>query len=353
VTNRLPVDLLRRSPQEASRLLVLGYLDEVGRAQRRLADAADQEALHDFRVGLRRLRSCLRAYRAALKGSVSGKMRRRLRALTQETNTGRDTEVQIAWLRNQASGLGPGEAEGLGWLVGRLEGRKSVLGQTTANVARRFLKLESRLRPRLLTFELEVSRAGGREPVTFGVVTAGLLRSHAAGLCEALGSVRGPYDQAETHSTRIKAKRLRYLIEPLSPRLPRLKGYVKRLKELQGTLGTLHDLQVLLKEIPSDVAAPVDAGFAALRRRAEQEIALSLEQFLAEWTPRRGETLRKRLEAVSDRLESLSRDGDRPDATDAPTPPVMGWAEAPLTALSLTTTPLPLRFPLQPQSRLR
>ena len=117
--SRLPTDLLHRSPQEASRLLALSYLDETARAQARLTNPDDGEALHDFRVGLRRLRSCVRAYRPFLKGSISGKMRRRLRALTLDTNAGRDTEVQLAWLRDQASCLAAGEAEGLGWLVGR------------------------------------------------------------------------------------------------------------------------------------------------------------------------------------------------------------------------------------------
>jgi len=124
VPARLPTDLLSRSAQEASRLLALGYLDEISRAEQRLGDPLDAEALHDFRVGLRRLRSCLRAYRVALEGSVSKKMRRRFRDLTLATNAGRDSEIQLAWLRDQAQLLGPGEMEGLAWLIGLLEGRK-------------------------------------------------------------------------------------------------------------------------------------------------------------------------------------------------------------------------------------
>ena len=52
---RLPSNLLDRSAEEASRLLSLSYLDQIDLAHVRLGDQLDQEALHDFRVGIRRL----------------------------------------------------------------------------------------------------------------------------------------------------------------------------------------------------------------------------------------------------------------------------------------------------------
>src|SRR5918998_1337794 len=94
---RLPADLLDRFADEATRLLALTYLDEIALAERRLADPQDAEALHDFRVALRRLRSCIRAYRNELKGSVSKRMRRSLRELMLVTNEGRDAEVHLEW----------------------------------------------------------------------------------------------------------------------------------------------------------------------------------------------------------------------------------------------------------------
>ncbi len=152
---RLPSDLLSRSAQEGSRLVALAYLDEVAWAERRLGDPHDSEALHDFRVGLRRLRSSTRAYRSQLKGSVSKKLRQLLRDLTQATNPGRDTEVKLAWLHQQAERLGAGESEGMGWLIGRLEGRGyEALERIRGDVARKFSKLASQLRRRLGTFQV-------------------------------------------------------------------------------------------------------------------------------------------------------------------------------------------------------
>ncbi|HEY9420766.1 MAG TPA: CHAD domain-containing protein, partial [Thermoanaerobaculia bacterium] len=70
----MSTNLLARSPEEGARLLALSFLDQARAARPRLADPSDSEALHDFRVALRRLRSCLRAYRSFLDESVPRKL---------------------------------------------------------------------------------------------------------------------------------------------------------------------------------------------------------------------------------------------------------------------------------------
>ena len=247
---RLPADLLHRPAEEAARLLALGYLDEIEKASLRLGDPSDTEALHDFRVGLRRLRSCIRAYRSHFKGSVSKRTRRRLRDLTAVTNAARDTQVQLAWLHQQAGALA-GEVEGLAWLVGRLEGRRfEALQEGTTDVAGQFSRAASKLRRRLRTFRVEVRPDGGSERRSFGQATSALVRSHVLALKEGLAAVE-PDNEREAHATRIAAKRLRYLLEPLVRRAPRGKSLIGRLKELQDVLGDLHDVQILSQEITS------------------------------------------------------------------------------------------------------
>lgn len=294
MTARLPADLLSRSAEEASRLVALGYLDEAGRAERRLADPLDSEALHDFRVGLRRLRSCTRAYRSQLKGSVSKRMRRRLRDLTRATNPGRDTEVQLAWLHQQAAQLGPGDTQGLAWLIGRLEGRKyDALDAVTTEVARRFTKVATRLRPRLRTFEVEVRTGKAQDHPSFGQVTSALVKSQTGRLAERLRAVTKLDDVAEAHAARIAAKRLRYLLEPLARRAPGIKGLVQRLKELQDVLGQLRDRHVLSGEIASTLAglarnrsdrpSGAEVGLITLRQRAGEDAGALFALFQERW----------------------------------------------------------------------
>src|ERR687890_1341184 len=108
MTARLPLDLLERSAPESARLLALSHLDAIDRARLRLGDGLDGEALHDFRVGIRRLRSAIRAYRDELEGSVGGKERRQLRNLARATNDGRDLEGQPDWVGPGGGGGGGG-----------------------------------------------------------------------------------------------------------------------------------------------------------------------------------------------------------------------------------------------------
>jgi CHAD domain-containing protein len=316
---RLPSDLLRRSAEEASRLVALAYLDEIARAEPRLADPLDAEALHDFRVGLRRLRSCTRAYRTQLKGSVSKKMRRRLRDLTQATNAGRDAEVQLAWLREQATRLEPGDTEGLAWLIGRLEGRKyEALEAVTSDVARRFNRTATKLKPRLQTFRIEVRTGKGQEQSSFAQVTGGLIRSHAADLANAIRSVSQPEDVSESHVARIRAKRLRYLLEPLSRRAPGVKSLVERLKELQNLLGGLHDMQVMGEEITSSLsvfshhladrqAGPVP-GLRALEQLARDHASSSYQSFKTRWADGKAARFFGQMDDLRTKLEQERRD---------------------------------------------
>jgi CHAD domain-containing protein len=294
MTARLPADLLTRSAEEASRLVALAYLDEAGRAERRLSDPLDSEALHDFRVGLRRLRSCTRAYRPQLKGSVSKRMRRRLRDLTRATNPGRDTEVQLAWLHQQAGQLGPGDTQGLAWLIGRLEGRRyEALDAVTTEVARRFTKLGTKLRPRLQTFQVEVRTGRGQERPSFGRVTGELIRTQAGELAERLQAVRKADDVSEAHTARIAAKRLRYLLEPLLRRVPGSKGLVQRLKEVQDLLGQLRDRHVLADEIAASLAGLArnqsdrpsgpEAGLITLQHLAREDAGALFAAFQDRW----------------------------------------------------------------------
>lgn len=326
MTSRLPSDLLQRSAEEGSRLLALAQLDDIASAQQRLADSGDTEALHDFRVGLRRLRSSLRAYRSQLKGSVSKKARRRLKDLTTGTNAGRDIEVQLAWLHRQAERLGPGETEGLAWLIGRLEGRKSeTVDRLTAEIARDFSKAAPKLRRRLGTFRVEVKTGREAKPSSFGQATGRLIQSHIGDLAGSIKAVTAVGDDARAHTARIRAKRLRYLLEPLSRRARGVKALVGKLRQLQDILGNLHDMHVIVGEIDSAVEAlsrnapdrPLlaEPGLAALKRLAHAGAEQSFAGFRAGWADGRADLFLNRANELGVLLQRSQ------DTGAGPTPP--------------------------------
>ena len=312
MTARLPSNLLDRSAQESSRLLALAFLHEIEVAHARLADPQDAEALHDFRVGLRRLRSCIRAYRAQLKGSKTKQLEQRLRELTEGTNAGRDTEVHLTWLRKQGEQLGPEDTQGVSWLIGRLEGRKyETRGSVTTGVGRQFLKTATKFRPRLATLRIEVGADHPEKP-SFGQVTGELVQQHVTRLARDLERVHQAADIKEVHRARIGIKRLRYMLEPVARRVSGGRGLIARLKEAQDLLGTLHDVHLLSEEIASSIAvfagSPPDQvpgplrGLRTLERIATEETAASFQAFEALWG---GDRARRFLMRVDEIAQSL------------------------------------------------
>ncbi len=260
---RLPADLLDLPAQRGARLVARELLGRARAASRRLGTPDDAEALHDFRVALRRLRSWVRAYRAYLGKSVPKRSRRVLNDLASATNAGRDAEVQLDWVQQAAQGQGADQLPGVAWLTGRLEERRDqAYRRAVRHVGSRFDRLEQAMRTKL-------RRRVAADPERFGHVTASLVQAHAAGLRERLGEIGAASDESAIHAARIGSKRLRYLLEPLGQYREEAGPLIQRLRGLQDLLGELHDLHLMAPEF-TNPQAPLAArsGLAALAEGA-------------------------------------------------------------------------------------
>ena len=287
---RLPEDLLERSPEEAARRIALGFLSEARKAVPRLDDPSDTEALHDFRVAIRRLRSTLRAWKPALSGSIRKKDRRRLRDLQRATGGGRDAEVLLDLLGSQRDELRSQQHVGLDYIVRDLRERKdAAYAHVRDEVVGRFGKIDRDLSRRLEKMTVEIDLAHSEAKTTFAEAVARLARRTARELAEDLAQVGSLADQEEAHEARIAGKRLRYLLEPLRAHVPRAGEIVSRLKRLQDLLGELHDCAVLIGELGRAVES-------AATDRAKRMHELAQE-------PGNDETLRR--EAVRDERPGL------------------------------------------------
>jgi CHAD domain-containing protein len=308
---RLPSDLLDRSAQEASRLLALSYLDQVDQARARLGDSLDRDALHDFRVGVRRLRSAIRAYRAELEGSVRGKMRRQLRGLARATNDGRDLEVQLAWLEKQSERLEPDDFRGFFWLVGRLEDRKEKThDRAITGVARQYERVADKLRKTLGVLRIELQSGQGQRLVSFRQVTGGLVRRQVMQLADDLGRIRDASDAEQVHCTRISLKRLRYLVEPVARRNRRAGALIRRFKEAQDLLGEHHDMHVLSATVAAlrtggstSTFSGLEPGLATVARLADESARLAFERFQSVWGGKLGSRILARAEQLGSALQ--------------------------------------------------
>ena len=246
----LPDDLLFRSDEEAARRLALKALAAARAAERRLDDRTDPEALHDFRVAIRRLRSLLRAYRPQLESSVRKKDRSRLRKLQRTTGGGREADVALEWLTKQQRDLAPEHLTGLNWLSASLLARRRECAQALdAEVREAFKRTAERLEERLAIMRSEQNLLAERPHVSFARTLANLTEAHATDLLVQLGQIARMDDAAALHEARIMSKRLRYLLEPIRAYVAEAQPIVKKTKRLQDVLGDLNDVHVLMGEI--------------------------------------------------------------------------------------------------------
>lgn len=290
-----PTDLLARPAAQSVRLIALGFLDDAGRALERLDDPADHNALHDFRVAVRRLRTTLRAYRPLLEEGIGKKPRKLLGEIADATNRVREAEVALAWLEPLTTGMTVGERVGLRWLIARVEQRRvEEQAECLKQIRSTFTTATRRLRKGLTEYRQTV----GPEPTITDVSFRGALQAaalDAARELEALLAVVQHPDDAEAHRARIAAKRLRYLFEPVKTALPEARTLIDPIKRLQDLLGELHDLQELAVEARAAI------GIAAAERAQQQ-----LETALTE--PAGGKPVRRRgrhagLVAIAKRIQ--------------------------------------------------
>lgn len=299
----LPLDILQRTPQEAARRIALSFLDEAHAASLRLDDPEDSEALHDFRVAIRRLRSTLRAWRKVLKGSITKKDRKALAALQSATGGGRDAEVALEWLATQQNELSLTHRFGHQWLSDRLRSQlDGAMAHVCEDVRAAFDQIEEDLRSRLNVMKVVVHLEQRRPEDTFAEALADAALDHVRDVVRHLGRVASIEDEDEAHETRIRCKRLRYLLEPVSAHLPEARLAVKECKKIQDVLGELNDCNVLKDELAE--ALEVSAVEQARRLHA---LASQGDQTLLRREMRRSERpglieLVRRLQKRSQRL---------------------------------------------------
>ena len=112
-----PPSILDEDEARAVRLVALALLADAAAHRERLTQPGDPEALHDFRVAVRRLRSWLRAHGGTLARSAPKRAQKWLRRLAGATNHSRDAEVFLGWLAAEKGALTDRQRVGAAWLL--------------------------------------------------------------------------------------------------------------------------------------------------------------------------------------------------------------------------------------------
>jgi len=263
------------------------------RARELGAMALDEDAVHDMRVAVRRLRAGLEAFGG---GGDSKRLRRAdrsLRALQDGLGAVRDQQLHVRWLRS-VRGAPAVPARALAARAGAdLQAARAAL-EVALRAWRRdgFRRVGEAIEgvsPQG-RFDLRLARRALRRP----------LRAVGAEVAQ-LGSAADP---RASHRLRIASKKLRYAAELYQPAAPRALRPVRlAMERLQGVLGAVQDAHVRaerLRESARRAAPRARAASLALaaRARAEEGAAVAAaDDELRRWRRlRRARRLVERLE---------------------------------------------------------
>ena len=209
------------------------------------------EALHQMRVGLRRMRAGIALFAKMLAGEDREPIKGVLRWITQELGPARDLDVFMADVLEPLRAAHPDNAEVAEAHRDFIVRREAAYGRAKDAVG------SDRFRSALLdlTAWIETGAWADEDNARSGPVPRGPVAAHAAKQLSRLrrrvkksGANLRKLTVDERHELRIRAKRLRYATEFFATTFPGKKSAKRRaesllaLRDLQDSLGVLHDI---------------------------------------------------------------------------------------------------------------
>lgn len=260
----------------------------------RLAQALLQEptpdALHDYRVSLRRLRVALRNYCAVSSPPLRPALLGELKRLSQQSGIARNWHVFV----DETLDILAQEPSSL--TITRLRRQAQKQGEQTLQAC-----VEAISQPAFMRVIESLRELGTDEALAMIGGSDATLQQHALTLLRKrhrqvrkLWRRRAELSDEELHELRKRFKKLRYTAEFFTPLFDpaAMARYVKRLKRIQSHLGHLHD-QSVAQQLASDPAltqtdAPAAAlaegwALACLRCERERLATLRLGHALRPW----------------------------------------------------------------------
>jgi CHAD domain-containing protein len=280
-----------------ARALIEGHGRRLSQLQREVLRDGDREPLHQVRVSLRRLRTVLSLFGPALV-LPRGVRAARIASLARCTGATRDLDVLGERLQGQLlPRLDPADHQALRPLLRRLARRRQRAFHT-AQEALSSPRTERLLRKIDRWQRRPQFTALGQEPLADWQVE--WHRPLSAALFLHPGWWAGQPRDPELHALRKRIKGVRYSLEALGEPLEGSRhDWIAALKQAQGVLGELHDLQVLEALLHEESAAVPRSARRGLQAELERQRAIEW----ARWRELSGRLLRPECRAA---LSSLS-----------------------------------------------
>lgn len=252
-----------------------------------LEEDADSEYLHQFRVGLRRLRALVGLFRFVAPKSAYEDTAKALRALGKSLAKARDWDVYVGQMLPAAELPAP-HAETLATGAERRRAKHRAKAREALR-APAYGKLMLKLAQRFNDPVLGMTEAGGGKRIALdapvGELAAAALDRYDRKLRKA-GARLAEADDDARHALRLRAKRLRYIAEFFAALYPAegVQPYVDALHDVQKALGAFNDVvrfRRLSKKAAGDDGDARDAAKAWAAQRRERELERSDKRWQA------------------------------------------------------------------------
>ncbi|UFH60065.1 CYTH and CHAD domain-containing protein [Sulfurovum mangrovi] len=247
-------------------------------------DPEDIEALHQLRIHMRKLRAMLQEFEPFFDPKWLKTHKRVLADLMEQTNAKRDNDValiDIDTFQKQLDGKGK---KYLKKLKNRLQQKEETLETTLlqflngGNLTAELLALREHFNSDA------IYKKTAKQPLILVAIT--IIHQSIQEIITEGKELKADASQKAYHKLRIRFKKLRYLLELLSPIIPQdnLKNALSHLKKIQTILGEINDLQVQKNELRSFSKASKGKKKSALKvlekkmRRKEQKRLASFEK---------------------------------------------------------------------------
>ncbi len=203
----------------------------------------DSEFLHDYRVALRRMRSLLPEFRSTVDIEIFRELSRRLKVVASATGPLRDLDVLLLCRQSYTKRVPPELREGIDSYFRRAAEERAI----------RYRELKEYLASK--EYEWEINRIEALiEALGAGPAGDTLRKSADRSLSRRLRRVEkglvslsgADASEIARHRVRIECKKLRYLLEAVSPVYPEksVDRAIRELKRFQDALGRLQDVAV-------------------------------------------------------------------------------------------------------------
>ena len=281
-------DIMRNRPDPAvySQRVIAGYLEQFLKEKPAVYRRRGVEPLHRMRVASRKLRAALGVFEDILPHKKAKRWKKLFRVPGRTLGRGRELDIQLRFLRSAGK-----QALAAPFKKKRALAQKKIcLALANLESAPEFRELKAYLKKDRVG---RTRRHGGRGGRSFEHKKSGIILERLGRLLGFRPYVSKPESVQELHRMRIAAKNLRYTLEIFRPWYGRaIDAYIRASRDIQDTLGDLHEFDVWLQSKPRLRAAGLLNTCTALRRD-------TYRKFLALWKSLENERIWEKLKKAA------------------------------------------------------